>query len=1119
MSDHRGAPLPADHRERERLVRDGLTNFAVGAGAGSGKTRVLVERIIGLVDGGVDLERIVGITFTDKAAAELRERVRDGLSRPSNQPSEAIERNRKKALGVVDLSPLTTIHGFCRSLISTHPIEAGIVPGFLVLDQLASDLLLESVVATEVEKLKTSTGSALQGPLLAGARLNGLRDLVKTILRFPDLETELPASGSESVDEVIADLLDEARAITTFADVVGFEDRLIRKAFEVLDREPALTGPESDIHDRAATLERLKINGKAGAKKNWRVDGEALVAFGRLKPAWGVLADRGKDAIAGYKSDMLRIVVETAMETGETFRRRKEEMGALDFDDLLLVTRRLLESDAGITQDVKEQYDCILIDEFQDTDPIQAGIVMRLAEDPGVRAGRVEKAIPGEGRLFLVGDANQSIYRFRRADLPVFRKARDQVLEAGREAMLAVNFRSTPGLVSVANLLFRDILPDGDYHDLSAWRGEGPPVPSVSLLDLDPVLERMRFSADGPGPKTDDIRTAEARALAGWIEERRSGKMPILDRKSGKERALEYGDIVILVRTYTGVRIFERELERCGIPCRLARGREFFRRLEVVQTIPVLRALADPSDEVAIVAALRSPYFGVSDESLVRLAASAGSLSYLEVLSESGNGYLDPQEDAPLFTARKILADLWHDAAFMEPSEVLRAIYDRTRSLPLHALKPDGERRMGNLLKMLDLAAAYEEAATTLAGAGAAEAGTLPGLVRYLEEQQQAAAEEESGLMGEGGGAVTIMTIHSAKGLEFPVVALLDRSYSSTFLDTAIPDREQGTVVVKGAGLEPADWPERKEREEEEQAGEGDRMLYVAFTRARDHVVTCGRASEEEPGKGFLQRLEIGLRRLASGEVSGAEGLVAWTSTTEPDPVEVRHHRLPRDLTAPSADEITIPVTEREAAQREWQQVVIQARSSRVARASGLGRWQEETRMAGEDAAEFPLELSSWYARLRGTRVHEAMELLISVEGSAEEVCRLASGPIDPPGLEDECRQLVEKGRALLAESQAEGWKPAATEWPMAATDIPEDLIEFAGRDIEVLTGTADLVLENDSGDLMVVDYKTGIVSNGALRDRYRGQLMAYRTLLAGATGRQVTSEIWALSTGERVTI
>ena len=1126
MNGHRKLSPPVDQPERIRLVEDRNTSFAVGAGAGSGKTRVLVERVTGLVDSGVDIERIVAITFTDKAAAELRERVRNELSRSPEPYSDDIVRYRNAALAVVDLSPLTTIHGFCRSLLSARPIEAGIAPGFMVLDQLASDLLLDSIVTEEIDRLRASTESTLEGPLLAGAGLNGLRNLVKAMLRFPDLEIEVPGEGDESIDEVVEHLLATAREVVRFSGLVTEEDSLLKQARDAIAREEYLKGTSVDIHDRAAALGRTKIYRNAGAKGKWAADDETRAAFSEFKTAWQVLAQRRDDALAGYRSTMFRVLVEAAEEIGTTYRRRKEEMGALDFDDLMLATERLLESDPQVTEEIKGLFDCALIDEFQDTDPIQARIVMRLAEAPGVRADSLDDAVPMPGRLFLVGDANQSIYRFRRADLEVFRRTCEQLLRAGSEARLTVNFRSTPGLVTVANCLFGELLPDDDYRDLTAYRGVEYAGASVSLLDLDPVLGRMGFDGEERSPGTGDIRVAEARALAGWIEHQRSGAFPIIDRESGEERPLDYGDIAVLVRTYTGMRIFERELERYGIPFRLAKGREFFHRLEIVQTIPVLRALADPSDEVAIVAALRSPLFGVSDESLVRLAASCSTFSYLEEMPEEESGYLDPDEDAPLLIARRILADLHREASFMAPSEVLRSLYDRTRSIPLHALKPDGERRMANLLKLLDLAAAYEEAATTLAGSGAAEAGTLHGLVRYIEEQRQAAVEEESGLMGEGDGAVTLMTIHSAKGLEFPVVALLDRSYLPAFKDTAIPDRERGSVAVKGAGLEPVGWKERKEGEELEQDQEAGRMLYVAFTRAREHVVVCARSSEEHAGKGFLALLENGLRRLAAGETPGVEGLVNWVSPPEPAEVEISHHRLPYDLAVPSEDEIEEAGGKRAASMGAWRQVVERACTSASARASGLGTWSDDTAPAPGPAVEAdgtaapeppPLMKSAWYARLRGTRVHEAMELIIFSGVDADAVCAIVAQPSDPEELGRECRALAEIGLELLDSALAEGWTPIAAEWPMAITDVPGEVVAFAGRDISVLTGTADLVLENEAGELLVADYKTGIISNGALKDRYQGQLAAYRLMLAGVTGRTVSSEIWALSTGERV--
>ncbi len=1117
MSGIRELPPPVDQQERTRLVEDRASSFAVGAGAGSGKTRVLVDRVTGLVDSGVPLERIVAITFTDKAAAELRERVRGELSQPPVPHSNEVARFRGAALAVVDISPLTTIHGFCRSLLSARPIEAGIVPGFVVLDQLASDLLLDSIVTEEIERLRSSPDSAMEGPLLAGAGLSRLRDLVKAVLRFPDLETELPGDGDENIDEVVEDLLATAREVVKFSAVVTEGDSLLTQARDALSRGEYLRSPSADIHDRAATLGRLKIYKRAGAKGKWDADEETRAAFTALKPAWKALSQRRDDAIAGYRSAMLRVVVVAAEDTGAIYRRRKEEMGALDFDDLLLATGRLLETDQQVTEDIKGQFDHVLIDEFQDTDPIQAGIVMRLTEAPGVRAESVEDAIPQAGRLFLVGDANQSIYRFRRADLEVFRRAREQLLRSGIEARLTVNFRSTPGLVAVANKLFGELLPADDYQELTAYRGSENTKASVSLLDIDPVLGKMDYDGEERSPGTGAIRVAEARALAGWIEQQRSEAFPIIDRDSGEVRPFDYGDIAILVRTYTGVRVFERELERYGIPFRLAKGREFFHRLEIIQTIPVLRALADPSNGVAIIAALRSPFFGVSDESLVRLAASCSSFSYLEELPGEGAGFLDPDKDAPLLVARRILADLHREAFFMAPSAVLRSLYDRTRSIPLHALKPDGERRMANLLKLLDLAAAYEDAASTLAGSGSAEAGTLPGLVRYIEEQRQAAVEEESGLMGEGASAVTLMTIHSAKGLEFPVVALLDRSYTPSFKDTAIPDRERGSVAVKGAGLEPVGWPERKEAEELEQEREAGRMLYVAFTRAREHVVVCSRSSEEQSEKGFLAPLENGLRRLAAGDVPGMEDLVVWDSPQEPERVEVDHHRLPYDLTPPSDDEIEDADRRRAAFRQEWRQVVERARASRAARASGLGVLHGMVDSDRESDDKIPLTKSGWYARLRGTRVHEAMELIVSSGMEPETVCAIVVQPSDPEEFGQECRNLAANGMTMLETALSEGWTPTATEWPMAIADIPGEIAEYAGSDISVLTGTADLILENETGELLVVDYKTGIISNGDLKYRYEGQLAAYRLMLAAVSGRPVSSEIWALSTGERV--
>ncbi len=1117
---------PAPREPRDRAVRDRLrreldTGFAVGAGAGSGKTRVLVERIVGLVDAGVELDRIVAITFTEKAAAELRDRVRRGLEGPTEEGGGEVAERRRRAREIVDLAPLTTIHGYCRSLLAGRPIEAGVSPGFRTLDALEADLLLEAVGREYLGRLQESDDSRLEGILLAGGRPADLRELVMALRRFPDLEPAPPAEPAEDARAVLTDLIETARAIVAYAEAVPATDTLLAQARAVAETVGA-GGNGGDDHDIVLWLEGLAIHKNAGARKRWSADPEAFTA---LKERWRELSGRRDGVLAAWRDRRFTHLLGYAREVLAEYRRRKDEQGALDFDDLLLKTRDLLRHPAA-ARSIRRGIDRVLVDEFQDTDPVQVEIILNLVRSPG--------------SLFIVGDANQSIYRFRRADLDVFDRAREQIVTTGEEARLEVCFRSSPGLVAAANRIFSDLLPPEAYADLLPHRTRDPAGAPVALLDLDPILAGLQDD-DDRAPSADIVRRAEARALAGWIAAMRERPGTIIDPDTEQARPLRYGDVTVLVRTYTGVPVIEREFDACGLPYRTAGGRAFFQRIEIAQTLPVLRAIADPGDAAAVVAALRSPCFGVSDEDLVRHAASGRGFSYLPWPQE------DPDTETPddLTRAFVILAELHRAAVLLPPSALVRRLFDATRVIPLQALKPDGDRRMANLLKLLDLALAWEEAAAGITAAAGPPG--LMGFVTWLEEQRQAAAEEESTLAVEGEDAVVIMTIHAAKGLEFPVVAILDRMYTPTFRDRAIPDRGRGVVYLATSGLQPVGWPERVEEEKQHQADEARRLLYVAFTRARDHVVLCSSRSGSVNEKAFLAPLETALRSAADAAGDGndaaddadaagrtdvavgngtGDALVQWGESI---PLPLRDeppHRLPRSFSEPAAAEIAAAARRRDRALEEWGSVVARAHRPLMLRASRLNgfgiRYPELT---AEDADEGLSEASPpdlrriWYARLRGTRVHEAMELVAGFGYPADEACRAVSGPGDPEELQPELSTLVDTGVGLLRTVRAEGWQVAGTEWPLLLHAPASVLPESVDGDIEVLTGTADLVLEHPDGTLLVVDYKTGAAPADVLIAHYRAQITAYAALLGRASGRAAGAEIWALSTGERIPV
>ena len=1119
MSRRSGSRPPADQAIRDALVRRLDTSFAVGAGAGSGKTRVLVDRVIALVDEGRPLERIVAITFTEKAASELRERVRERLADPNGDLPEAAREHRRAAHGMVDAAQLTTIHGFCRSMLSTLPLEAGVTPGFRVLDQLQADLLMERIASEAIEQLRHSGGSRMEAFLLWGGDLAGLKELVGALRRFPDLEPDTPGGEGEAPGPVIAAALDIARRICTQSDAVPPADSLMQQAREIVRLEPILAAPHRSEDEQMRLLRRLQIGKRKGNRDNWEAAG---IALSEVRSEWEAVRERRDEAVARYQDRLLAWLIGEAEAVRDAYERRKAELGVLDFDDLLLKTAALLESDSDAASRIAGRYDAFLVDEFQDTDPLQARIVQRLAEATGDIGGDVGGAEPGRGTLFLVGDGSQSIYRFRRADLAVFRKARERLLERGEAAELTVNFRSTPKLVDVANRIFPVLLEEGTCAELQPYREEDAEGAAVSLLDLDPFLDgpakdRSDGGGEGQAPGRVAMRKAEARALAGWLQERIESGWKVYDRGTCTWRPLRYGDVAVLLRTQTGVPFLEQAFERFGVPYRVSGGRAFFARLEVLETIAVLRAIADPGDEAAVVAALRSPYFGVSDESLVRWAATRRPFTYLDppdapVDEAFVSAHLEGEADAPLVEGRRMLAGLHAESMVLSPSGMVRRLYERSRALPLHALKPDGERRMANLLKLLDLAAAYEEAAAGLAEQGEGEPSSLTGLVRFLEEQRQAAAEEESPLVEEEGDAVTLMTIHSAKGLEFPVVALLDRAYAPRFMDTAIPDRERERVVVKAGRLAPSDWEVWREAEKAAQEREARRLLYVAFTRARDHVVLCSSRSDGPVEGTFLAPLESALAaETAHGGGGPEEALVAWVDPRPPQEQPPVPHRLPYTLEEPSGTQVAAALERRRREQIGWEAAIRRAGNPPLTSASRIARIHAAAR--GEGAA------GRGWALLRGSRVHEAMERIARYGERGEEAVAAVVRPEDPPGLAREVADLAASGAALLAEVLAEGWHVAATEWPMLLGERGRIMELTDDEGIEAVTGTADLVLKGSDDSILVVDYKTDSATADALQTRYAMQVHTYRSILSALSGAAVSAEIWSLASGRRIAI
>ena len=465
-------------------------------------------------------------------------------------------------------------------------------------------------------------------------------------------------------------------------------------------------------------------------------------------------------------------------------------------------------------RDFQREIRYLLVDEFQDTDPLQLETVLWPADGP-------------PGSLFVVGDPKQSIYRFRRADIETYEAAKAMITSRGAVLTVQANFRSTRWILDAVNGVFEGLMvppPDGAYQPAYAALEPSPRtepgVPPVVLAWAPEVA---------PATSSVEALAQEARLVAAYLV-----------REVERHRRFRYGDVALLFRAMTGVAAFEDALRALGIPFRTVGGRHYYDRSEVGWTIAALAAIEDPHDPVALVGALRSPFFGVTDEALLRLHAAGGEFSYQRPLP-------DVAEPA-LAGAWALLAALHRERNQVAPAAVVERLLAETQVLAAYALEPQGEARVANLLKVLDTARALE----------ATGALTFRGLVRWLRDRGAARYQEEESAV-EAEDAVRLMTIHKAKGLEFPVVVVPDLGRDAPWRSpVVIADRGSERLALNlgrlgDTALTTLDWIEAEQREIQRVDAEALRVLYVALTRA-ERVLVLPIPTRPE-GKGLFQHL------------------------------------------------------------------------------------------------------------------------------------------------------------------------------------------------------------------------------------------------------------------------
>jgi ATP-dependent helicase/nuclease subunit A len=826
---------PTDDRAvRDRAAEDFDTTFLLEASAGTGKTTVLVNRILGLLASGrTTVDRLVAITFTEKAAGELKLRVREELE-GAVPGARGPERERLvRAAADLERAPISTIHAFCSALLKERPFEAGLDPGFAVSADVAGDRTFEETWDRWLDEHLSDGDPVLVRALHLGLKLDQLHTAALRMVAERDLLGRSVPAPPFNPTGLVSEMLATAGRLGRMRSACLDADDGAFKAILALEADAArcarLSGPELE-----SALLGIRVTAHLGSQTKWNPKSACVDVKAELKAM--------KVRLAGFEAELLAEVAWSLRDRLRTFiaahGRAKDDKARVDFQDLLLRARDTLAQSLPVRRYFQDRFDHILVDEFQDTDPLQAEIAFLLAEDPTAPPATDWRDVRlRPGKLFVVGDPKQSIYRFRRADLGMYQAVKALIVDGGGEVLeLTRNFRTVPSVVAFVNEQFGEIFREPeDPSPLALVPSRDEPEGGGARTVLLPI-PRERLPIENT---VGALRPVLAKLVAALVQEAVGGRggspWTVVDRRTGMPRPARPGDIALLLRKMTPALVgpFEDELRRRGLRYRLVGGKEYYARDEVRALGAVLRAIDNPADRYALVMALRSPFFALSDDELFGFVATGGTLHFLAPVPEAARG-------ADLFRAVfERLTRLHRLRRVAPPSEVIESLFSSTRSLPGFLLRPSGEQRLANLWKILNVARSYE----------AAGPATLRGLVRFLEGEAQSGREEGDSPVGEeAGAALQILTVHKAKGLEYPIVVVADLLSDRFPGADAILDHAAGEGWLKIGSFKPAGWAEREEWETRQREAEERRLLYVALTRARDHLVLPCFTGERRPG-------------------------------------------------------------------------------------------------------------------------------------------------------------------------------------------------------------------------------------------------------------------------------
>jgi len=1072
-----------DRKARDKIIKEIDRNILVEASAGSGKTSSLIHRMSVLIKSGkFKVNEIAAITFTRKAAIELKERFQQKIEDSFRETEDEKEKAYlREALSNLEQCYLGTIHSFCARLLRERPIEAGLDPEFAELDDLDDTLFKEKAWEKYLLNLKIKESPFLMHLEELGIRPFELADCYKMVCNYPEVKPFFQVSPKPNLKEVIKEIIsfsDEASQYIPDEEPEKGYDKL-QEAVLSVKRMKGFYDYIKEDYNKIKLLENFSKSEKVTlnrwiSKEKAKEYRDFLILELQEKVIDPTLQQWREYCYAGTIKFVLPAV--------EYYHELRRKNSILNFQDLLIKTSRLLKDYPEVRQYFQQKYKCLLVDEFQDTDPIQAEIIFYLTGQD-INEKNWRKLIPYPGSLFVVGDPQQSIYRLRRADIAIYDMVKKLVEKSGGEVLkLQANFRSLHSIGSYLNSIFEELFSSGQGKFQAVYS----PMQTVREDNSQNFTGVKQLIISKERNKNDTIRQ-DAQSIARVIRNMVDKGFKLVRTEEEKKAEVSpfatYKDFMILLRYKGGMDIYARTFAEHGIPFTVSGYASLNESYQIKELLKVFRLMRDIENQVLVIAVLRGIFFGFSDDDLYQFNKAGGEFDFYEKIPEKLNLRLKENFDKTFCNLRQF--HLWTQK--LPPVTAMEKIIIDSGLLSHSCLEGYNLNKCGELYFILE----------KLRKAEMGEVVGFASMVDQLEKMLEAGVEEELDILTEE-NTVRIMNLHKAKGLESPVVFLAIpyniTTHEPTFYIERTKQEPYGYFLVyrsnahnKGRGkrlAQPKNWGDYCQLEASYNEAEDIRLLYVAATRAKNLLIISSlnhKSNKSNPWHPLLKNIKIEMNiTVPEAGLSGVKARGEKKKSLFDDYKEIQKEcgQWTKDLSKNSYCE---------------------------KKPTDFKDEEKHRKIATVDVGG-----TAW-----GSAVHRIFDYLIKEDPDEQLLSLHAGRALEKQGISPkrkvELEQLVQKFKEsdLFQRLKKAEFKYSEVPFTINIESAHPFYAELAGQDSHpvILSGTIDLVFKETDG-WVVIDYKTDHPKDekgySELVEIYQKQIDIY-------------SQVWQDITGEKV--